>query len=362
MRIALVCERFSASSGGVERVVRELASELARRGRDVSVVCHTAVDPAPTGVALRTLRVPRLWQPLRVLSFSSAARAAGRDFDVVHGFARTRHQHIYRAGGGSHAAYMEQMYTHPGLRRVLSPRHRVILGIEEAVFRDPAQLVQCNSRMVADDLRRRYDIDPARICVVYNGVDTERFHPRNRESLRHRTRADLAVSGAVALFCGSGFERKGLDRALSGLARAGVHATLLVAGRGDARGFGMRAKQLGVESHVRFLGVRNDVDALCAAADLFVLPTHYDAFSNACLEAMAAGLPVATTRTNGAVELVESGRSGLVCDEDFAPAFELLGEPDALADMGAAARKTAEHYTWAAHTDAVLELYARVAA
>ena len=76
MRIALVCERFSATAGGVGRAVRELALELVRRERDVSVVCHTLTGSVPEGAHLQKLSVPRFWQPLRIAAFSARASAA----------------------------------------------------------------------------------------------------------------------------------------------------------------------------------------------------------------------------------------------------------------------------------------------
>ncbi len=362
MKIALVVERFEPRAGGVEGVVHHLTSGLARRREHVTVVCRTVGAPIPAGVFVECVRAPSFWQPLRITRFSTrAARVTAHGFDVVHGFSRTRRQHIYRAGGGAHDSYLKRMYRHPWIRRHLSPRHRTILQIEEAVFRDPAQLIQCNSRMVAADLAERYAIAAERLVTIYNGVDTERFHPAQR-SERKRLRAELGIGGgAVALFAGHGFQRKGLDRALRGLAQSGASATLLVAGRGDPRPYEQLAARLGVLPRVRFLGPRSDVEVLYAAADLLVLPTRYDAFANACLEAMAAGLPVATTPSNGAAELIDPGVNGFVFEDDFAEAFELLDDLEQLEAVSAAGRRTAEQYTWEQHTEAVLALYARVA-
>lgn len=354
-------ERYAPAAGGVEGAAHALVAELARRGLAPAIVCRETRAEPPPGVALEVLGAISRWQPLRLASFSRRAEAATRGrFDVVHGFARTRHQDIYRAGGGSHAAYLENVYRHPRLQR-LSPRHFAILTIEEAVFRDPHQIIQCNSQLVARELAARYAIAPERLVTIVNGVDTERFHPRLREADRARVRDELGLDGAVALFVGSGFARKGLDRAIRGLAACGAKGTLVVAGRGDPTPYARLARELGIGHAVRFAGERRDVERLHAAADLFVLPTRYDPFSNACLEAMASGLAVATTPTNGAAELIEPGRSGFLCDEDFSPAFARLADREALAAMGRTARAVAEQHTWAAHADRVLELYERVA-
>jgi UDP-glucose:(heptosyl)LPS alpha-1,3-glucosyltransferase len=361
VRVAIVIERFDPDAGGVERAAHHQVVELARRGVEVEVVCRRAIAPAPRGARLRVVSVPSFWQPLRVALFSSRAAGVTRDgFDVVHGFARTRHQHIYRAGGGSHAAYMERVYRDAPRRARWSPRHRTILRIEEAVFRDPTQLIQCNARMNAQEIATRYGVPSERLVTIYNGVDTERFNPLRREARGAALRASLHLEGPVALFAGSGFERKGLDRAILGLANAAVHATLLVAGSGDDAPYRALAAQRGIGARVRFLGQRRDVEDLHAAADLFVLPTRYDPFANACLEAMASGLAVATTPANGASELIEPGISGWLGHDDFAPAFALLRDVEKLRGLGRAARQTAEQLTWSRHVDRVLELYQKV--
>ncbi len=362
MRAAITIESFRPGPGGVEGVAWQLARELGELGIDLTVLCRQAAKPAPAGVRVETLGGLTFWQPLRVLDFSRrAARAiaAGR-FDVVQAFSRTRHQDVYRAGGGSHAAYMASVYRHPGLLRWLSPRHRSLLGIEEAVFRDERQTLLCNSRLVADELAERYGVAAARLAVIYNGVDLERFHPRERDRSGARLRSELGLEGPIALFVGSGFARKGLDRAIAGLAAAGVKADLVVVGAGDPSAFRRQAEALGIGGRVHFLGVRSDVAELYAAADLFVLPTRYDPFANVCLEAMAAGVAVATTPRNGAAELLEPGVSGFVCEDDFAPAFRALENPARLRGIADEARVVAERFAWREHATSVLALWAGV--
>lgn len=362
MRVAVTIERFVPEAGGVERVAHHQVTELARRGVDVCVVCRRASAAPPPGVELVRLRVPALWQPARVALFSIFAARATRDgFDVVHGLSRTRRQQIYRAGAGSHAAYMEHMYPDPERRRWLSPRHRAILRIEEAVFQDSTQVIQCNARMNALEIARRYDVPADRLITLYNGVDTERYHPGKSQTAGEAMRTTLRLDGPLALFAGSGFQRKGLDRAIDGLSRASVAADLLVAGRGDPAPYRALARQKGVEKRVHFLGHRSDLHVLYAAADLFVLPTRYDPFANSCLEAMACGTPVATTSTNGASELIVPGVNGWIGADDFAPAFELLSDPKRVRAMGESARSTAEQLTWSKYTDRLLALYELVA-
>jgi UDP-glucose:(heptosyl)LPS alpha-1,3-glucosyltransferase len=188
------------------------------------------------------------------------------------------------------------------------------------MFRHPAlRAVICNSRMVRDDIARRFGLTDDKLHVIHNGVDLESFHPRLRREqgvgLRRKALGETLHAGATApvmLYVGSGYERKGLPsllRALKHMQR--TDAVLWVVGR-DKQETLMRklAQTLGVDQRVMFLGAQTDVRPFYGAADLFVLPTHYDPLPNAALEALACGLPVLTTDTCGAAELLsaDSGR------------------------------------------------------
>jgi UDP-glucose:(heptosyl)LPS alpha-1,3-glucosyltransferase len=89
---------------------------------------------------------------------------------------------------------------------------------------------------------------------------------------------------------------------------------LLVAGRGNPKLYKTRRLRLWGEESVQFLGEISDMLRVYAAADIFILPTIYDPFSNACLEALACGLPVITTRSNGFSEIIETSIHGSIVD------------------------------------------------
>jgi len=363
VRVALVIERFEPHDGGVEAVAWNLARTLSARGVDVHVVARCA-EPQHA-VTLHEVRVPTFWQPLRVLAFSrvAAAVAARAQVDVVHAFSRTRHQDVYRAGGGSQTDYLE--HTHRPLARHLrrlSPRHVVLHVIERAVFADPGQIVQCNSAMVRDALARRHGVPAERLVVIPNGVDLERFHPRHRDEARAELRRAWAPGGGpVWLFAGSGFRRKGLDVALRAL--AGSAGVLWVAGRDDPAPWRRRAANLGVAERTRFLGPRPDLERVYAAADALLLPTRYDAFANVCLEALASGLPVVTSGANGAAATVADAGLVVADAEDaagFTRALEQLADPALRAAAAAHARPIAERHSWDACASALLDLYASI--
>jgi UDP-glucose:(heptosyl)LPS alpha-1,3-glucosyltransferase len=161
--------------------------------------------------------------------------------------------------------------------------------------------------MVKEEIIRFYGFPGEKIDVVYNGVPLQSLHREAQDRAKTRESLGLGESDVVALFAGSGWERKGLRFAIDATERQEGQMRLLVAGRGDSRQF--------PSSRVQFLGVVREMPSLYAAADIFLLPTIYDPFSNACLEALAAGRPVITTRANGFSEIIENGRHGTAIED-----------------------------------------------
>jgi UDP-glucose:(heptosyl)LPS alpha-1,3-glucosyltransferase len=212
--------------------------------------------------------------------------------------------------------------------------------------------VICNSKMVREEIRRGFRIEPEKLHVIYNGVDLEHFHPRERERLRGAARAEVGVAARDMLFVfvGSGFSRKGLDAAVAAIARTGYWLIVVGKDRYETR-----------SERVRFLGAREDVRPYYAAADCFVLPSRYDPFPNTALEALAMGLPVIVSSRCGAAEVLEAGVNGWVCEPDDVPGLaRLMQEAERKARdgrMGEAARRTAERFGIDAMARQLADLY-----
>jgi len=369
MRIAIVIERYAERGGGAEQAAWNVAHALDRLGHDVHVVARTSVSCPPDGITLHEVRVPDAWQPLRVAAFSKRAesllRGDPRGFDVVHSFCRTRHQDIYRTGGGSHADYMERTYGKVAARlRRLTPRHHVQLDAEARIFRDEQQLIHCVSSLVRNEIMRRWDLPAERFFVLHNGVDHARFDAgRHTAEAARLRRHHGAEDDTVWLFAGSGGRRKGLDIAIRAIALAGsADARLWVAGRDDPGRWRRLAKRLGIEARVLFLGDQEEIAPLYAAADGLLLPTRYDPFANCSLEAASSGIPVVTSRANGAAEVV--AKAGIVVEsaEDvraFAEAVRQLDNASRRRELGAIGRKIALQHGWDDHARKLESLYGR---
>jgi UDP-glucose:(heptosyl)LPS alpha-1,3-glucosyltransferase len=368
--IAFVRQRYVYHGGAEQILVRTIAA-LHREGVQVSIITRRW-QPSGPEVSQRAyicnpFHLGRMWRDW------SFARSVCRllptlDADLVQSHERIPCCDVYRAGDGVHAEWLAQRARSRGklsrLATLASPYHRYLLGAERRLFtNEKLRAVICNSRMVRDEVRRWFGVPEHKLHVIYNGVDTARFHPDLR---RHRAevRQQYAIpqDAMLFLFVGSGFERKGLRQAIEALARLPEAAFLMVVGKDrHAPRFVRRAHRLGLSSRVRFLGGQKDVTPFYGAADAFVLPTLYDPFPNAVLEAMAAGLPVVTSLKCGAAEQIENGRNGYVCDaldiDAAADAMRALLDPQRRTPMAAAARRTAEPLTLEAMSAALLELY-----
>ena len=350
LKIALVLDRFEPGQGGLESWTDGLANWLVRRGHGVYVLCFGGATKNPA-IGLRVL--DGAGGPLA--RAATVARELSRlSVDIVHDTGTTDRADVFQPQTGSRLINAEldvaarsawlRLYSRlsPNFRRW---RHEVE-ALERRQFADPSRLIAI-SCMVRDQIAARYRLDAARIAVVYNGVDADRFAAKRLATLRAPARSRWSLDGTtVFLVVGHNFHLKGVGTALRALGRLKAETPgirLIVAGAGDIRGYGRLASRLGVASQVRFLGQLERIEEAYAAADVALHPTHYDACSLATLEGLASGLPTITTRANGAGELIVSGKQGILLDissdvDALARAMKRMLDPDLRGPMGRAAR------------------------
>jgi UDP-glucose:(heptosyl)LPS alpha-1,3-glucosyltransferase len=369
MKLAVVRQKYNPY-GGAERFVERALAALAAQGVATTLITRQWQGPAEQSVRVcNPFHIGRLW---RDRGFGRCVQdiIARGEFDLVQSHERIPGCDLYRAGDGVHATWLDlrgrNQSAFARAATSLHPWHRHTLAAEAALFRHPRlQAVICNSRMVRDDIARRFGVSQAKLHVIYNGVDLDAYHPRLAGQHRARVRADLGIAAEarVFLFVGSGFERKGVPQLLHALARTSVKDTRLLIVGADRHLPRMQrlAATLGVGQRVRFLGGRQDVKPYYGAADVFVLPTLYDPFPNAALEALACGLPVITSSTCGAAELIRAGENGFVCEA--ANTTQLADRLDAMSDAGAGrampgqARASVEHLSVESMAATLIALY-----
>ena len=336
MKLALIRRQYTAT-GGAELYLQRLMDALAQRGHEIHLFAESWKQP-PAGASIHSIPVTG-GRAVRATYFAEAVRAAvaKERFDCVFSLERTLKQDVYRAGDGLHRVWLERRRQYaPWMTRPFiggGAFHRNMTQLEARTF-DPANTgrIIVNSEMVKGEILEHFGFPADRIHLVRNGVDVDRFQSGRRVETRERF--GVKDDDFLLLFVGSGWERKGLsyllraaeslesmqrDNMLGRTSRELVDETdelpnipkkrvrLLVVGKGRKPGW--------APDNVIFAGPMNDVENAYAAADLFVFPPIYEPCSNVVFEALSAGLPVITTRQNGASEMIREDVNGSVLED-----------------------------------------------
>jgi UDP-glucose:(heptosyl)LPS alpha-1,3-glucosyltransferase len=372
MKIGLAIECLDARRGGAEQWTSQYAAWLARAGHEVHVVASRFGELPAGGIVPH--RVPA---PETRIDFAVAAERAldALDLDVTHDMGAGWHCHVFQPHGGSRTAAFEQnllllpRWLRPIKRSVSQrlPRYREFQRLLMGQYMAEDRIFIALSRRVAHDFERFHGVRPGRIRIVYNGVDTERFSPDHRTRYRQPVRDELGVGDGetLLLIVAHNFRLKGvptLIAAVERLRRRGRPVKLAVVGgkRRQSAGHG-RGRS------VMFVGPAAETVPYYAAADVYVQPTFYDPCSLVVLEAWASGLPVITSRFNGAGELMTPGSEGALVDDpanvdEFCAAVEPFLDPAVRAVSAAAARALALRHSLDRNCRELLAVYEEVAA
>lgn len=312
----------------------------------------------------RYLVAPKIGMTAAPLALALGARAAvqqlideGFDFDLIDA-------HYYYPDGVA-AALLARHFRKPlvitarGTDLNLIPQYTLPRRmIQWAARQADASIGVCSALM---DVLRDLGIEPARLHVMRNGVDLQRFRPLAPAQMR----AELGIDGApLLLSVGHLIERKGHHVAIDALAELqATHpgARLVIAGEGEERErLLQRARERGVADRVQLVGSVPNVELLrwYSAADALVLCSSREGWANVLLEAMACGTPVVATRIWGTPEVVSTDAVGRLVTERTGPAFAgavralLADAPDR-----AAVRRYAEGFSWEATSQAQVRLF-----
>ena len=378
MKVALIRKEYNHLRGGAERYAVNLSRGLAAAGHDVHVFAGDWETQDRPGITLHRVPFVRRPSPLKNLSFQRNSRrlVAGEHFDIVQGLSQVFPTDVYRMAEPLHIHWL-RLTARNKLKRCLkyiSPRHMAILALERRIF-TPGKYrrIIAISQLCRQQLMHYYGVPEDKIRLIYNGVDFTQFNTDNHGSLRisARTRFSIPESDTVLLFAGNDFKRKGLQFALQyGLALQAKDRSvrLLVAGKGNPAPFLRLARQRGFENNLLFLGSLPDMREAYHCADLLVHPALYEPFGNVCLEAMACGLPVVTTRLTGAADIMDDGVNGIITgapwDIDVVAAriAEVLAGKDGLRGMGESAAAKASEFTLERNVEATLAVYREILA
>jgi glycosyltransferase involved in cell wall biosynthesis len=302
--------------GGMERAAAEVLTRVARR-IPVTVIARHCELPG-TSVRFLPIDVPDRPAIYRTWAFArnahAAERVAGCTISNSIGAAAIDAEVI--TAQFCHAAFTARfggIRGGTGVRALYQRFAQSRFVAEERVAYGSRRLrhVIAVSEGTSHELQEFYRVPAERITVVPNGVDRNIFRPAVDAASKHALRESLGlpVDRCLALFVGGDWDRKGVRDAI--LAVAGLADTsLVVLGRGDVERFRAIASENGARDQVIFATPTSSPERFYAAADLFLFPSRYEAFSLVTLEAAAAGLPIVAHRINGTEELVHDGVNG----------------------------------------------------
>jgi len=304
--------------GGTENQLVQMALRMRQIGHRITVGCLRAEGPLLQVLQRAGIPVAEFRKEKTLLSFNGARqllRLAGflrwGKFDVLHA------HDLWSTLLGVPAARLARVPVIISSRRYLADlewytpwRNRVM----RFMYRLSTRLL-VNSQAVRDRLVIRDRIAPEKVRVIYNAVDVERFAAVRQE--KNRLLPAIADGSKVIAVLANMYNRvKGHDCLISSARTVCEHepdVVFLLIGDGTERPrLEAQTRDAGLEKKVVFLGRRTDVPELLACCDLSVLPSEAEAFPNALLESMSAGLPVVATAVGGSKEVIENGQNGLL--------------------------------------------------
>jgi UDP-glucose:(heptosyl)LPS alpha-1,3-glucosyltransferase len=383
MNIALCHERVLPDLGGCETYIADLARRLCADRHEVHLyACAHDASALPASVirhAVPSPRGPRFLRPWRFAA-ACAEELTKRTHDVSMGFIKTWGQDVLFPQGGLHAASVQHNLnksptrlgrTLATLGKWFSPTHWSYKWLERRQFLNSDKtLIVVPSRFVQEHFLIHYHIGPDRVRIVPNAINPDRFQALDRPLLRveYREMYGLNPEDVAGLFVGHNYRLKGLEPLLRSVALLPpLPFKLLVVGNSDTGRYERLAAHLGIQGQVRFLGFQDEVRGCFFAADFLLHPTFYDPCALVTLEALACGIPVITTRCNGASELLPPVMQSFLLDDPhdtrkLAQGIELLCHPEIRANQSRAARHAANAWTFEDHYHSLMAVLREAAA
>jgi len=326
MKLAFVLFKYFPY-GGLERDFLRIAKECQSRGHEISVYSFIWEGEVPDGFNLTLLPVKGISNHQRISDFSQQfsklllQKEPQEKFDLLVGFNKMKDLDLYYAADPCYEAKVREQ--HGKLYR-LGNRYKVFQAMEEAVFATDKNVeLLFISDIQMENFKKIYHTPAERFHSLPPGVDRSRIRPDNADEIRIRVRNSLSLKkdDKLLLMIGTGYKRKGVDRAMAALASLPEplrsKTFLLVAGEDKLKKYKALAKKLGIERQVHLPGARDDVPELLLASDLFMHPARHENTGTVLLEAIAAGIPQLISGVCGYAFHIEKAKAGRVLSEPF---------------------------------------------
>ena len=379
MNVALVIEWLDPWRGGAETSTQQFIHALIERGVHLDVYTRSRLSPTPA-MKVHTISTP---VPARVAKTAVFVRRVDRrihrqSYDIVHAITPCMTADVYQPRGGT---VVETIERNIALRRpraarnakrvtgYLNIRQQLMQRLERRLLtRSDPPMVAAVSNYVARQLHDHYSYPPNRVRVVFNGVSVDDTPPeqriRNRAEIR--TMYGIGEGELLVILMAHNFRLKGVARWIDTVSRLSQHHELavrsLVVGKENPARWQRLVARAQVGDRIQFVGPTERAAAFRHAADILVHPTYYDPCSRVVLEALSCGLPCITTSYDGASEVIESGKHGLVVStpddvDELARAVITLADPKTRERISQACKPLQKRLGMHRHVDEMLALY-----
>jgi UDP-glucose:(heptosyl)LPS alpha-1,3-glucosyltransferase len=308
MRVAIIKSNFTPY-GGAEKYTTRLIDAFLKRNVTVDTITAARNKWSEHSLGFRqiVLRQFPYNNLLRLLTFHASVGKYIKNvrYDCVLGMECTGYETHLRAGGGCHAAWIERRCAESSRLRCVSfranPFHQAMIALEKRAFvcRKLRRII-CNSNLVKHEIDHYYPQASEKSTVVHNGVEWDEFAGVFETGLTKRNDIlrDLRLNPErfFFLFVGSGYERKGLSKAIQAISLLPRDTELIVVGKDKRQDqYDELCVKVGLSGRVHFFGPQKNVIPFLQASDAFVLPTLYDPFSNASRMCSISSFPVQGT-------------------------------------------------------------------
>ena len=314
MNIALIVRKYQ-TSGGTERYNYNISKCLSEKGHKVTIFCNKA-KLTPPNQNIKIIKLPNL--PLNrqiktfLFNYFVDKKINLNNFDIVQGCGKILKQDIYRAGGGFH-----KLYLRAGNVNRFTKYDKMVMNIEQRIYNvENTKYVIAVSRFIANEIHNEFNYPMEKIKIFHNPVDLKTFNNKNKAKDKKYILEKLKIDfkNRIFLFVANNFKLKGLIPILEAF-KTLKNYKILIVGNDNFKEI-IENYNNNITDNTIFLHERkgNELIKIYHAADVLLHPTYFDPFANVSLEAMASGIPVVTTKINGASEILDNGIDGVVIE------------------------------------------------
>ncbi len=347
MYICMLAREFREGGGGVFTHTRKISKKLIELGHKVTVIAtrkkgepkRDAIDEIPI-VRVRTTTIPLYFvselyaRATRIFSYSLSAAMKIKElqtqqrFDVicgqgVSGFAGVLVRQIH-----SLPLMIRTAWPYIGIKNIcLSERGNSLdrwrieathfpLVIMDKLACTSAEKITALSKSLAYEISEGYNIPYERIEIIPNGISVKEYENVACDEIKEKYNLWDTIN---VLFVGRINQRKGVDYLIDAIPKVLQNVKnirFLLVGSGNTIFYKKRARELGIEQYINFVGhiSHEDVSKYYASADIFILPSLYEGMPFVVLEAMAAGKPVISTNIAGIPDIINNGHTGFLIE------------------------------------------------